>query len=59
MILKHNGHQATYLPQVWEQLPTFNDFFESLCQKAGLSSDCLSQHPDIAAYQVKDYKEKL
>jgi len=59
VVLKHNGHQATYLPQVWEDLPTFDAFFGSLCQKAGLSSDCLSQHPDIAAYQVKDYKEKL
>ncbi len=56
--LKHNGHQATYLPQVWEELSTFDDFFGSLCQKAGLNPDCLSQHPDIAVYQVKYYKEK-
>ena len=59
VVLKHHGHQATYLPQVWEQLPLFDDFFASLCQKAGLTSDCLSQHPDIAVYQVKEYKEKL
>ena len=57
VVLKHQGHQATYLPQVWEQLPQFEAFFESLCQKAGLNSNCLSQHPDIAVYHVKKYKE--
>jgi len=58
VVLKLNGNQATYLPQVWEQLPRFDDFFTSLCQKAGLNSDCLSQHPEISIYHVKKYKEK-
>ena len=58
VVLKLQGYQATYLPQVWEQLPVFEDFFSSLCQKAGLSADCLSQHPEISTYQVKKYKEK-
>lgn len=58
VVLKLNGNQATYLPQVWEQLPRFDDFFTSLCQKAGLNSDCLSQHPDISIYHVKKYEEK-
>ena len=58
VVLKHNGRHATYLPQVWEQLPTFKPFIESLCQKAGLPSNCLSEHPEISIYQVKKYKEK-
>lgn len=58
VILRHKGHHATYLPQVWEQLPTFEPFMESLCQKAGLSGNCLSEHPEISTYQVKKYKEK-
>lgn len=58
IVLTHDAHQATYLPQVWEQLPQFEAFFESLCQKSGLSSDCLSQHPEISRYHVKKYKEK-
>ena len=58
VILKHKGRHATYLPQVWEQLPTFKPFLESLCQKAGLPSNCLSEHPEISIYQVKKYKEK-
>ncbi|HSR73468.1 MAG TPA: AmmeMemoRadiSam system protein A [Sulfurovum sp.] len=58
IVLKHNGRQATYLPQVWEQLPDFDDFFSSLCLKANLSRDCLSQHPEISTYTVKKYQEK-
>lgn len=58
IVLKLDGKQATYLPQVWEQLPKFDDFFSSLCMKANLSRDCLSQHPEISTYRVKEYKEK-
>jgi len=58
IILKYQGKQATYLPQVWEDLPQFDAFFSSLCQKANLPIDCLSQHPEISTYQVKKYKEK-
>ncbi len=58
IVLKHNGKHATYLPQVWEQLPRFDDFFSSLCLKANLANNCLSQHPEISTYQVKKYEEK-
>ena len=58
IVLKLNDKHATYLPQVWEQLPRFDDFFSSLCLKANLSNDCLAQHPEISTYRVKKYKEK-
>jgi len=58
IVLKYNGKQATYLPQVWEQLPRFDDFFSNLCLKANLDSTCLSAHPEILRYSVKKYKEK-
>lgn len=58
IVLKLNSNQATYLPQVWEQLPQFDEFFSSLCRKANLSNHCLSQHPEILTYTVKKYKEK-
>ena len=58
VVLKHEGKHATYLPQVWEQLPKFNDFFSSLCSKANLESNCLLRHPEISTYQVEKYKEK-
>ncbi len=58
VVLKYKTYQATYLPQVWEQLPKFDDFFHSLCLKANLPSSCLELHPDILIYHVTKYKEK-
>lgn len=58
IVLKCCGKQATYLPQVWEQLPRFDDFFSNLCLKANLDNNCLSAHPEILRYTVKKYKEK-
>jgi AmmeMemoRadiSam system protein A len=57
VILKHGSNQATFLPQVWEQLPKFEIFFSHLCQKAGLEVDCLKHHPKIYTYEVKKIKE--
>jgi AmmeMemoRadiSam system protein A len=39
VIIEENGYHATFLPQVWEQVPDKREFLEHLCQKAGLSSD--------------------
>jgi AmmeMemoRadiSam system protein A len=58
VILKLDGRQATYLPQVWEQLAHFDDFFSSLCLKANLGANCLSEHPEISTYRVKKYEEE-
>lgn len=58
IILKYQGKQATYLPGVWEDLPLFDDFFSSLCQKANLPANCLSLHPEISIYHTTKYKEK-
>ena len=57
VVLKHGAHQATYLPQVWEQSPQFDAFFSSLCLKANLAGDCLLDHPEILTYQVEKYQE--
>lgn len=53
VILQKNNDKATFLPQVWEQLPTFELFFDHLCQKAGLGSNCLHNFPKIEVYQVE------
>lgn len=39
LILGWHGHRATFLPQVWEQLPEPGDFLDHLLRKAGLRSD--------------------
>jgi len=56
IILQKGARKATFLPQVWEQLPTFELFFSHLCQKAGLDAQCLESHPDISRYLVKKVK---
>lgn len=58
VILQRARHRATFLPQVWEQLPTFDQFFTHLCQKAGLDAACLSEHPDIATYRVEVFGDE-
>jgi AmmeMemoRadiSam system protein A len=57
VVLTLNGRKATFLPQVWDDLPSFELFFSHLCQKAGLQSDCLEEHPQIELYQVEKVKE--
>ena len=53
VILKHNGRQSTFLPLVWEQLPTFEEFFEHLSYKAGLTPNCLEELPEIYIYHAE------
>jgi len=57
VILQQGYHQATYLPSVWKQLPEFEQFFGTLCQKAGLRADCLAYHPMIQVYQAEKIEE--
>ena len=57
VVLRYDSYQATYLPQVWEQLPDFDAFFASLCMKAGLPGNCLTYHPEIEVYHVSKYEE--
>ena len=35
VVLRLGNYQATYLPSVWEQLPDFDSFFATLCQRRG------------------------
>ncbi len=57
IILKTFLHKATFLPQVWEDIPDFEQFFAVLCEKAGLQKGCLKDHPDIYRYGVEKYSE--
>ncbi len=57
VILSKGGRRATFLPQVWEQLPDPERFLSHLCQKAGLGGDCWRHKPDISIYTVEKTKE--
>lgn len=54
-----SGASATFLPQVWEQLPAVEDFLCHLCRKAGLLPHAWQrQHLAIHTYQVQYFKEQ-
>jgi AmmeMemoRadiSam system protein B/AmmeMemoRadiSam system protein A len=49
---------ATFLPQVWEQLPRTEDFLSHLCMKAGLSSKAWRDGGlSVETYQVQYFEE--
>jgi uncharacterized protein len=59
VILQLDGAGATFLPQVWEQLPIPEMFLGRLCQKAGLADSAWrDSHPKIEIYQVQSFKEE-
>ena len=58
VIISKGLFRATFLPQVWEQLPRTEDFLAHLCRKAGLSPDEWEKGElDVATYQVQYFHE--
>ena len=55
-ILQKDGRRSTFLPQVWEQLPTFEEFFSHLCHKGSFEVNCLEFHPQVFVYEVNKIK---
>ena len=59
VILRDGHRRATFLPQVWDQLPKANDFLAHLCQKMGAPSDLWEhRHLEVMTYQVEEFQEK-
>ncbi len=54
MIIRQKEKQATFLPQVWEQLPNFEDFLTHLFQKAGITE--IETPIEVFVYQVEKIK---
>lgn len=59
VILEAGWHRATFLPQVWEQLPRPAEFMAHLKRKAGLAIDHWSEDVRLARYTVEKYKEDM
>lgn len=57
LILNCGHHRATFLPQVWESLPTPRLFLEQLKLKAGLPGDFWSPSLRLSRYGVQKWKE--
>ncbi len=59
VIIKKGFYQATFLPQVWKELPDKRAFFTHLCLKAGLSSNCFRMEGlKVFTYQVEAFSEE-
>lgn len=53
VILKSSGQTATFLPQVWEELTTAEQFLSQLCLKAGLEANQWKKKVTIETYTVE------
>ena len=59
VILSQGYRRATFLPQVWEQLPGTEDFLGHLCQKAGMEKTCWKDTKTaVEVYEVSAFSEK-
>ncbi len=59
VVLKKGRLSATFLPQVWEQLPEPADFLDHLCHKAGIQKDLWrTGDVEVSVYQVTGFSEK-
>ena len=59
VIIKKGFYEATFLPQVWEQLTEKEEFLSHLCLKAGLSPDSWKKEElHVSTYQVQAFEEK-
>ena len=59
LIIKKGHYEATFLPQVWDQLPDKEEFLSHLCMKAGLSYDSWRKEKlQVSTYQVQAFEEE-
>jgi AmmeMemoRadiSam system protein A len=58
VILRDGSRRATFLPQVWEQIPEKAEFLSHLCAKMGASANLWRvKHLDVEIYQVEEFHE--
>jgi uncharacterized protein len=58
VILMDGTRRATFLPQVWEKLPSPAVFLNHLCMKMGLSADAWRRRKmEVWLYQVEEFHE--
>lgn len=57
VILRRDFHRATFLPQVWSELPDVHDFISQLMYKAGLGGAEFGPEIKLETYQVQAWGE--
>jgi len=59
LLLEFGSYRATFLPQVWQQLPDKAEFLAHLKQKAGLEADFWDDGICCSRYSVDHFSEAL
>ena len=60
VVLRHGFQRATFLPQVWADIPDPADFLTQLCYKMGAPGDLWQrEHLQVQTYQVEEFKEQI
>ena len=57
VVFSFGRHRSTFLPQVWEQLPTATEFMAQLKRKAGLAADFWDPAVRLQRYSVAKWQE--
>ncbi len=57
VVFEYQHYRSTFLPQVWEQLPSAKEFMAHLKHKAGLPADFWAAGVRLQRYSVKKWKE--
>lgn len=57
VLLEWRGRSATFLPQVWEQLPRAAEFLAALKRKAGLAADFWHHDLRLSRYRVRKFAQ--
>lgn len=57
VLLEYGSYRGTFLPQVWEQLPSTDEFMRQLKRKAGLPMDFWAEGIKLYRYRVEKWSE--
>lgn len=57
VVFEFGRYRSTFLPQVWEQLPTAHEFMAHLKSKAGVPSHFWDAQVRLQRYSVRKWKE--
>jgi len=59
ILIKKGAYQATFLPQVWEELTSAETFISHLCEKAGLDkNEWEKMNLEVYGYTAEVFKEE-
>ena len=53
LVIEKFGRRAVFLPQVWEEISSAEEFLRQLCLKAGLSIDDWKEEMQFFVFTVK------